>query len=204
MATIYRAEWLLPISAPPVRNGAVAVDGERIVAVGTLPRGARRLRRRQHGRLRPGRAAARFRERAQPPRVHELPRHVRRPAVRRLDHHLVDVKASLTPDEYLWSARLGALEALVLGRHDHRRHHLHRRDPDRGGRGRPARRRLPRGLRHRRQAPRRDAGRPRASAWRGPASRPARASRSVSRRTPRTPCRAACSRRSPASPASAT
>jgi Cytosine deaminase and related metal-dependent hydrolases len=36
MTTTYRAEWLLPITAPPVRNGAVAVEGDRIVAAGTF------------------------------------------------------------------------------------------------------------------------------------------------------------------------
>ena len=39
---------------------------------------------------------------------------------------LVDVKASLTPDEYLVSARLGALEAISSGHHHDRRHELQR------------------------------------------------------------------------------
>src|SRR5215212_4866787 len=34
MTTIYSARWVLPISAPPIENGAVAVAGERIAGVG--------------------------------------------------------------------------------------------------------------------------------------------------------------------------
>jgi cytosine/adenosine deaminase-related metal-dependent hydrolase len=34
MTTIYAAPWVLPISNSPIENGAVAVDGTRIVAVG--------------------------------------------------------------------------------------------------------------------------------------------------------------------------
>jgi cytosine/adenosine deaminase-related metal-dependent hydrolase len=36
MTTIYSARWVLPISAPPIENGAVAVSGQRIVGVGSL------------------------------------------------------------------------------------------------------------------------------------------------------------------------
>jgi len=32
---IHRAEWILPISSPPIRNGAVVTDDDRIVFVGT-------------------------------------------------------------------------------------------------------------------------------------------------------------------------
>ncbi len=34
MTTLYRARWVLPISSAPIENGAVAVDGDTIVAVG--------------------------------------------------------------------------------------------------------------------------------------------------------------------------
>lgn len=34
MATLYQADWLIPISAPPMRNGGLVVDNGRIVAVG--------------------------------------------------------------------------------------------------------------------------------------------------------------------------
>ena len=202
MTTIYRAEWLLPITAPPVKNGAVAVDGERIVAVGSLPDGARRLPGRDHGRLRPGRADARLRQRPQPPRVHELPRHVRRPAVRRLDHQ---------PDrrQGLAHARRVPVErparrprGAVVGGHHGRRHHLHRRRPSTAAAEAGLRgvaylevfgvddKRLDETLA---DLDERLAGR---RHW------PARGSRSGSRRTRPTPCRAACSRPSPTSPAS--
>src|SRR5215204_5143628 len=34
MTTIYSARWVLPVSAPPIDNGAVAVAGQRIAGVG--------------------------------------------------------------------------------------------------------------------------------------------------------------------------
>jgi cytosine/adenosine deaminase-related metal-dependent hydrolase len=34
MTTIYSARWVLPVSAPPIENGAVAVDGQYIAGVG--------------------------------------------------------------------------------------------------------------------------------------------------------------------------
>jgi 5-methylthioadenosine/S-adenosylhomocysteine deaminase len=34
MARIYTAKWIVPVVSPPVENGAVAVDGQRIVGVG--------------------------------------------------------------------------------------------------------------------------------------------------------------------------
>lgn len=35
MTTIYSARWVLPVSASPMENGAVAVEGQRIVGVGS-------------------------------------------------------------------------------------------------------------------------------------------------------------------------
>ncbi len=36
MTTIYAAKWVMPISAPAIQDGAVAVEGEKIAGVGTL------------------------------------------------------------------------------------------------------------------------------------------------------------------------
>jgi len=34
MTTIYSARWVVPVSAAPIKNGAVAVEGQRIAGVG--------------------------------------------------------------------------------------------------------------------------------------------------------------------------
>ncbi len=34
MTTVYSARWVVPVSAPPIENGAVAVEGQRIAGVG--------------------------------------------------------------------------------------------------------------------------------------------------------------------------
>ena len=34
MTTIYSARWVIPVSSSPIDDGAVAVEGERIVGVG--------------------------------------------------------------------------------------------------------------------------------------------------------------------------
>ncbi len=134
---------------------------------GHAHRRARRLPRLGRGRLWPGRRHARLRQCPQPSRVHELSRHVRRRAVRRLDHQ-PDRRQGLTHARRVPVERPsgGPRGALVGGHHD-RRHDLHRRDPHRLSRSRPARRGLPRGLRHRRQASRRDHGRPGRAARQG-------------------------------------
>ena len=36
-AVIHRAEWVVPVCAPPVRNGAVLTHGGRVIAVGPFP-----------------------------------------------------------------------------------------------------------------------------------------------------------------------
>src|ERR671939_445292 len=35
MTTLYCARWVLPITSQPIDDGAVAIEGERIAAVGT-------------------------------------------------------------------------------------------------------------------------------------------------------------------------
>ena len=35
MTTIYSARWVIPVASPPIESGAVAVEGQRIVGVGT-------------------------------------------------------------------------------------------------------------------------------------------------------------------------
>ena len=113
--TMYRADWVLPVAAPVLPHGAVAVRGDRIVDVGPAPR-----------------LAAAFPE----AELVDLGRSIIMPGFVNCHSHieytsfrgilddaefgdwiisLVDVKASLTPDEYLISARLGAMEAVSSG-----------------------------------------------------------------------------------------
>src|SRR6187401_146285 len=35
MRTVLSADWVLPVDGPPIANGAVAIEGNRIAAVGT-------------------------------------------------------------------------------------------------------------------------------------------------------------------------
>jgi cytosine/adenosine deaminase-related metal-dependent hydrolase len=112
---LYCSSWVLPVSQPPIADGAVAVRGERIVAVGT---------------------AAELHSAHPDAVVEELGQCIVMPGFVNAHSHLeyatfrgimddtefgdwiirlVDVKASLTPDEYLQSARLGAAECLSSG-----------------------------------------------------------------------------------------
>src|SRR5450756_982402 len=113
--TIYRADWVLPVAAPVLADGGLAVRGERIVGVGPAPD------------LTAAHPDA---------QVVDLGRSVIMPGFVNCHSHieyssfrgilddsefgdwiisLVDVKASLTPEEYLASAKLGALEAISSG-----------------------------------------------------------------------------------------
>jgi cytosine/adenosine deaminase-related metal-dependent hydrolase len=113
--TIYRADWVLPVSAPVLAGGALAVAGERIVAVGP---------------------AADVRAAYPEATCVDLGRSVAMPGFVNCHSHLeytlfrgilddaefgdwilslIDVKASLSPAEYAVSARLGAVEAISSG-----------------------------------------------------------------------------------------
>ena len=116
---------------------------------------------------------------------------------------LIDVKASLTPDEYLWSARLGALEALASGvttiADTTYTGETLTPPPKPACAGWP----ISRSSASTTSASTRPSPTS-TSASRGRRRWRARASRSASPRTRPTRSRAACSRPSPASPASAT
>lgn len=113
--TIYRADWLLPVSAPVVADGALVVSGERILGLG---------------------AAAELIAAYPSATVVDVGRSIIMPGFVNCHSHieytsfrgilddlafgdwiirLVDVKAALTPEEYLVSARLGTVEAISSG-----------------------------------------------------------------------------------------
>ncbi len=113
---IYRADWVLPVAAPVQPDGGVVVgpDG-RILAVGHAPRLAADY---------PGAAFADMGHSIIMPGFVNCHSHMEYTTFRGiLDDaefgdwiiSLVDVKASLTPDEYMISAQLGAMEALSSG-----------------------------------------------------------------------------------------
>lgn len=112
---IYRADWVLPVAAPVLASGALAVAGERIVAVGPEADVIA---------ANPGTEVVDLGASIIMPGFVDCHSHLEYTAFRGiLDDaefgdwiiSLVDVKASLTPDEYVVSARLGAVEALSSG-----------------------------------------------------------------------------------------
>ena len=115
LVTVYRAAWLLPVAAPPIEGGALAVQGERIVSVG---RAAEVLA--QH----PAAEVVDLGASIVLPGFVNCHSHLEYTAFRGiLDDaefgdwilQLVDIKASLSPDEYFQSARLGAAESVSSG-----------------------------------------------------------------------------------------
>ena len=113
--TVYRADWVLPVTAPVQPDGAVAVAGERIVAVGPAAKIAAAY---------PAATTVDLGRSIVMPGFVNCHSHIEYTSFRGiLDDaafgdwiiSLVDVKASLTPEEYLVSARLGAVEAVSSG-----------------------------------------------------------------------------------------
>ena len=113
--TIYLADWVLPVSKPPLADGAVAVQGERIAAVGPAAEVQAQF---------PTAAAVDLERSILMPGFVNCHSHLEYTTFRGILDDvpfadwiigLVDVKASLAPDEYLVSARLGAVEAVASG-----------------------------------------------------------------------------------------
>ncbi len=113
--TIYRADWLLPVSGPVLADGALAVSGERILGLGNSP---------ELIAAHPSATVVDVGRSIIMPGFVNCHSHIEYTSFRGiLDDlafgdwiiNLVDVKAALTPEEYLSSARLGAVEALSSG-----------------------------------------------------------------------------------------
>jgi 5-methylthioadenosine/S-adenosylhomocysteine deaminase len=113
--TLYRADWVLPVAAPVLADGALAVAGERIVAVGPASDLAA---------AHPGAEVVDLGRAIVMPGFVNCHSHLEYTTFRGiLDDaefgdwilQLVDIKASLTPDEYLDSARLGVAESVASG-----------------------------------------------------------------------------------------
>lgn len=113
--TLYRAGWLMPVTAPVLVDGGLVVAGGRIVAVGPAEDLAR---------AHPGADVVDLGRAIVMPGFVNCHSHLEYTTFRGiLDDaefgdwilQLVDIKASLTPDEYLDSARLGVAESVASG-----------------------------------------------------------------------------------------
>jgi 5-methylthioadenosine/S-adenosylhomocysteine deaminase len=114
-ASLYRADWVLPVSAPPLRDGGVLVRGDRIAAVGPA------------GELRQADPDAVLDDLGQAiimPGFVNAHSHLEYTTFRGvLDDEpfgdwilrLIDIKAALTAEDYLDSALLGAVECVASG-----------------------------------------------------------------------------------------
>ncbi|HET6494235.1 MAG TPA: amidohydrolase [Thermoleophilia bacterium] len=113
--TIYRADWVLPVSAPVLADGALAVSGERILGLGPAA---------DLIAAHPAATVVDMGPAIIMPGFVNCHSHIEYTSFRGiLDDlefsdwliSLIDVKASLTPNEYLVNARLGVIEAISSG-----------------------------------------------------------------------------------------
>ncbi len=200
--TIYRADWVIPVSAPAVADGAVAVSGERILGVGPS---ADLLA------AHPAATVVDVGPAIIMPGFVNCHSHIEYSSlrgilddrgVRRLDRQPHRREGGADARRVSGERAAGRRRGDRVGDHDARRHELRRRGAGGPHRGRPARTRLPGDLRHRRRAHRRDHGRSRASPGRGAQAGARRGWMSGCPRTLPTQYRAACTRRSQSWPAS--
>ena len=115
LTTVYRAAWMLPVASPPIEGGALAVAGDRIAAVGPAAQVLGQY---------PGAEVVDLGASIVLPGFVNCHSHLEYTAFRGiLDDaefgdwilQLVEIKASLSADEYLESARLGAAETVSSG-----------------------------------------------------------------------------------------
>jgi 5-methylthioadenosine/S-adenosylhomocysteine deaminase len=116
MTTIFTARWVLPVTSPPLARGAVAVEADRISAVGPLPEAQARF---------PGAAIKDLGEAALLPGLVNTHSHLELTVFRgRLEEprfpswiaQLVELKRErMNEDDLLASARLGCAEAIRAG-----------------------------------------------------------------------------------------
>jgi len=113
--TIYRGDWVLPVSSPLIADGALAVSGERILGVG--PSAEIRA-------AYPSASVVDMGPDVLMPGFVDCHSHLEYTSFRGIVDDLefgdwliklVDMKAALTPEEYLVSARLGSVEAISSG-----------------------------------------------------------------------------------------
>ncbi len=110
------ADWVLPITAPPIRSGAVVIDGELIVAVGSIDELCLRY---------PEAPVTALGKAAILPGFVNIHTHleltvfrgrIEEPAFQRWILQLITLKAErLGPEDLLFSARLGCAEAIRAG-----------------------------------------------------------------------------------------
>ncbi len=116
MTTIFTAHWVLPITAPPLANGAVAVQSDQILAVGSLAELCAQF---------PAAPVRDFGAAALLPGLVNVHSHLELTAFRgRLEEphfqrwiaNLIQLKSErLSSDDLMISARLGCLEAIRAG-----------------------------------------------------------------------------------------
>ena len=125
--SLFCADWVLPVSAPPLRRRRRPRQRAADRRGGPGLRSAAGPPRRRRRGLRPGDHHARLRQLPQPPRVHHLPGRAGRRGVRRLDHppggRQGGAHAGRVPSE----RPAGRAGVRRLRHHHDRRHHLQRR-----------------------------------------------------------------------------